>query len=131
MRESFQLRKRLWYSNGFQTYFYGVMRAERDGTVISGRFGTHPSHRILLIGAGVFFRLLECIGFLTLMRHHDEGSRASYSNDMITMLGPIGVAGSMYLIVRFGRFVARDEARFLKEFVGQTLETREKREFHI
>ncbi len=129
--ESFQLRKRLWYHNGFQTHFYGAMRADRNGTVISGRFGTHPAHRISLIGAGVFFLLFECVGFLTLVRHLDEGSRGNYSNTMITMLAPIGMAGLMYLIVRFGRFLARDEARFLKAFLGQTLEAREKPDFRL
>src|ERR1700722_6206949 len=59
----FRIRKRIWYGNAFQRFLTAAIRAEGNGTAISGRLAMHPFVQVfavvwfagvILIGGAIF-----------------------------------------------------------------------------
>jgi hypothetical protein len=119
---SIRLRKRIAYNNSFQTFLNATMRPEGAGTVIEGAFAMHPFTRffmpiwfggVILIGGFGFI-----ISLLAAFTHSSDEQRSH----LPFLLGPPGMLFFGYLLVRFGRYLARDEAAFITDFLKQTLD---------
>jgi hypothetical protein len=112
---SLRLHKRIWYHNGFQTHLFARVRPMEGGTKISGTFGMHPFTRVfafIWFGCVVGF-VLYFLFFFLLIRFPD-GIRRS---DPTGILIAISMLGFGYALIRFGRYLARNEAQFIAETV--------------
>lgn len=121
---SLRLRKRIGYQNSFQSFLVATLRGEAGGTVISGEFAMHPFVNafmfvwfggVILIGGTGFLAAVGTIFFVS-------GSQRQTAW-MGVVIPPLMLAFGFGL-VRFGRYLARDEARFLTDFLAQTLDAK-------
>ncbi len=118
---SLRLRKRIGYRNSFQNFLTATMRPEGTGTVISGEFAMHPIVRVfmtiwfggvILIGGTMFIGTIG--GFLFGLAPHGD-------NAWIGVVVPPLMLLFGFALVRFGSYLARDEARFITDFLLQVL----------
>ena len=97
------------------------MRLEAGGTVISGKVAMHPFIQVFMF---VWFGFAFIGGFAMLvttvnsLRFSSGGQRQNaWMGIVIPLLMPVFGFG----LVRFGRYLARDETRFMKDFLIETL----------
>jgi hypothetical protein len=117
---SFWLMQRKRYGNSFKPLLTASMRPEDGGTLISGTFAMHPLVRAFLflwfggalIMGGILF-VFVVSGTLTQLEPHQNTWLA-------VVVPPLVLAGGFGLI-GFGRYLARNESKFLKDFLIQTL----------
>jgi hypothetical protein len=111
-----RLRKRIWYRNSFQTYLTATMRPEGSGTRICGEFAMHGFARAFM---AVWFGLVLLIGggsfIFALISGLRDTSQLQSALSVFLFGAPMLVFGT--LLVWFGRYLARDEARFMTEFL--------------
>ena len=123
---SMRLRKRIGYGNIFQSYFKASMRPEAGGTVISGKITMHPLVRLFVI---VWFGAIIYIpgpAFLRTIYSMIVGSSTEYENTAVLLvMFPVMLALG-YGLIAFGRYLARDESRFLTEFLIRELDARDR-----
>ena len=122
---SLQLRRRIHYRNSFQTVLTATIKAKNGGTVISGKMGMYGFvvlflciwfGGVLFAGGTIFLKTLFCL--LT--------ASCEYRKNLWIGLGAMPVMLLFGVcLVRIGRFFARAEAAFLREFLVTTLEARE------
>lgn len=115
---AFAGQKRIGYRNDFQTVvtakFYPMGRA----TTVSCKFGMSR-----WVTAFMTFWLggVSIIGvFLILNGLLDQG--APLDSRLAFIFGPTIMLGGAYLLLRFGRWLARDERQFLIDFLCETLQ---------
>lgn len=117
-----RLRKRIRYRNSFQSFLTATMRPEAGGTLISGEVAMHPFVRVfmfmwlggvLLIGGTMF---LATVGSMVI------GSGSHHQNAWMGVVIPPVMLAFGFGLVCFGRYLAREEARFLKDFLIRTLD---------
>src|ERR1043166_3302047 len=122
---SMRLHKRISYNNSFQTFLTATMRPHGAGTVIQGDFAMHPITRrfmpiwfggVILIGGTGFI-----ISLVAMLRH----SSAEQESFLPFLLGPPGMLVFGYVLICFGRYLARDEAKFITDFVRHTIDANE------
>ena len=122
---SIRLRKRIWYGNSFQTYLFGKLEDYEGGTVIRCRFGMHPFVIAFMsfwfagaaIGGGVIL-----LGTLVQLIKYRE----PFSLPMLLgIVVPFALLAGGAALLRFGRYLARDERQFLKDFVCAAINARE------
>lgn len=120
-----RLRKRIGYGNAFQSYLRATMRPEAGGTAIFGNISVHPLVRVAMIvwfGAIIY---LAGPAFLHTVYSMLVGSAPEYENSgVLLVMFPVILACGFGLIA-FGRYLARDETRFLTEFLIKELDARE------
>jgi len=118
---SLRLRKRIGYGNSFQSYLAATLRPEAGGTVISGEVAMHPFVRVfmfiwfggaILIGGTMFVATIGTLFF---------GSGSKHQNAWMGAVIPPVMLVFGFGLVRFGRYLGRDEARYLTDFLIQTL----------
>jgi hypothetical protein len=118
---SLRLRKRIRYRNSFQSHLTATLRPEAGGTVISGEVAMHPFVRVfmfiwfggvILIGGTMFVAAIGTIFF---------GSGSQHQNAWMGAVIPPVMLVFGFGLLRFGRYLARDETRFLTDFLIQTL----------
>ena len=114
-------RKRISYRNSFQTSLKAELAEQGGHTRIHCRFGMHPLVTVfmvvwlggvLTIGGGISASLLPDL------------ARQGFSAPSDTWLGvaiPAGMAVFGVALVWLGRLIARNERRFLLEFLRDTL----------
>ena len=118
---SIRLRKRIGYSNGFQTFLLATMESDGTGTRIRGEFAMHASTRVFIycwFGFLIFFTVMAVAGTVA---SAFSSSPARLVNWMILLVPLLMVAFGLTL-VRLGRYLARHEAAFLTRFLCETLE---------
>jgi hypothetical protein len=124
---SFRLRKRITYNNGFQTYLTGTLQPRDAGTLIGGEFGLNALTRLFIplwFGFLFFFMGVSYpIVLISLFKPHPAMEHTQDTWPFLVV--PPGMLLFGYLLIRFGRYLARDEAGFLSDFLRQTLEARE------
>lgn len=122
---SLRLRKRVSYANSFQTHLTVSMRGEEGGTAIEGALGMHPAVQpfnalwfggVLLLGGTMFL-----VSLRSLIADGDDAMQ----NAWLGIVVPPLMLAFGYGLDRFGRHLARDEGRFLTEFLIRTLDARE------
>jgi hypothetical protein len=121
---SLRLYKRITYRNSFQSQLTATLQPSADGTVISGTVGMHPVTIVFMI---LWFGLLSLLGgtvFLVTLRRmlFDEATQPSDAWTGVVI--PLLMFAFGIGLVGFGRHLARDEARFLTDFVMRTLKAR-------
>jgi|GEM_PF-1959228 len=121
------LHKQLGYfRNSFQDFLKASMKETAQGTEIKGKVGMHAfvtlfsivwfSMAILLGGPMMITILIDL--FTQSDSHHLKDTWLSLVNPLIFPLFGYG-------LIRVGRYLARNEYQFLKDFLIQTLDARE------
>jgi hypothetical protein len=105
---SVRLRKRIGYSNSFQTYLKGTLEPCGEGTVFRGKAGLHPLMAALTMVWFAAAVILCGAFFVTEIRGQPAGL-------LLILFG--------MLLVCFGWFLARGEKRFLVAFIAEVLAT--------
>ena len=80
----------------------------------------NPVVRIFLF---IWFVGVALIGgslFVSILSHFSD-----QDHNVLGLVGPLAMLGFGFALVRFGRFLARNEAEFITEFVIETLDGRE------
>jgi hypothetical protein len=115
------------YNNPFQTFLTATMRHEPGGTVISGKLAMDPPVRIFMF---VWFAGVILIGgtiFLATISSLISGSGGHPQNQWPGVVIPPLMLGFGYGFIRLGRYLARDEARFLVDFLIKKLDAQEQK----
>jgi hypothetical protein len=118
---SFRIRRRLpvMMHNSFQTYVSGRFIAEHGQTRLRCRLGMHP---LIGIFMPLWFALVVAFGAGWLFVGLRQGATGVMLWAGLTIPAVMTVFGIG--LVRFGRFLARDEGPFLLDFLRQTLDAR-------
>jgi len=124
-RNSFNLRKRIGYQNSFQTRCEAEMRAEGAGTILTGTMGATRWARYFLLfwftGLTALAIPSAIFGITALL--HGAASRDAYGK-WAPILQPSFMLLFGFALVRVGRYFARDEERFLLDFLTRTLDAK-------
>lgn len=119
---SFRIRKRICYRNSFQTFLTGSMQSHGAGTLILGKFGMHRFVRTFMSiwfgGVAVLGSILFMVALFTIF----SGSSSHRSLDWLGVVVPLLLFAGGIVIVRVGEYFARDEARFLTNFLREALQ---------
>jgi hypothetical protein len=119
---SFMLRRRIRYRNSFQTFLTATMRPELGGTVISGACAMHPLVRIFNVvwlgGVALFGRTIFLASGWNVLSGKSGGSRET----LLSMIIPLIMLTFGIGLVRFGRYLARNDPRFLVDFLMEIYE---------
>jgi hypothetical protein len=102
------------------------MRPEAAGTVISGEVAMHPFVRVFMF---VWFGGVVLIGgtmFIATVGSLLFGSERQSQNAWLGAVIPPAMLVFGFGLVRFGGYLARDETRFLRDFLIQTLNAHER-----
>jgi hypothetical protein len=113
---SVHLRKRIGYGNSFQTVLVGRLEESDGRTVFRGNAGMH---RLVAIFMGLWFCGVVLIGGLVFVSAIGE-LLAGGGRPLVLIAPPLMLAAGVGL-VRFGRWLARDEERFLVDFVAEVI----------
>ncbi len=119
------LRKRIGYRNSFQSVLTATMQREAGDTVLSGKVAMGSFVRAFMF---IWFGGLLLIGgtiFVVAIASMISGSSNRQHDAWLGLVVPPAMLVFGYGLVRFGRYLARDEARFLTDFLIQTLDARE------
>ena len=112
---SFRIRKRISYRNSFQTFLTGSFQPQGAGTLIQGEFAMQGFTRAFIplwFILGTIFFIVSLVSMLLGSSPRDVGPWIIVPPLMLV----VGV-----VLVRFGRHLARDEARFLTDFLQEVL----------
>jgi hypothetical protein len=118
---SFRLRRRIRYGNSFQIFLFATIRPKAGGTLISIGFAMHPFVRIFSV---VWFAALTLIGgkiFLS-TAWTTLFDRSGDSRDALGIAVPLAMLGFGIALLRFGRYLARNDPRFLSDFLIEKLD---------
>jgi hypothetical protein len=107
------LRRRIGYHNFFQTYLIGTLEENGQATIFRGMAGMHPFAIVFLATLTVVF-LLGCLAFAVQNLLAGRGFP-------IDLIGVPFVAALILSVVQFGRWLARDEERFLVAFMASVI----------
>ena len=123
----FRLHKRIHYRSSFQTHAMARFREAEAGTHVSCRFGVHP---VILVFFVVWMSIVLVVGARGLVIVVDavfsarpEGA-APFAVPLAGALLPLGMLVFGAGLFCFGRWLARDEERFLADFLRVTLKAR-------
>ena len=116
---AFRLRRRISYRNSFQTNAFGRLEPMARGTLIRCRFGMH---RLVVAFLILWFGILLAIGTKLAATVSIRQSTPIQWSVPVTL---VGLLISGVVLIRFGRLLARDEQRFLSQFICTILEAKE------
>ena len=119
------LHKRIAYRNSFQTYLTAKLTPQAGGTAIIGEMGSEPITRAFMIAANGFVILIgAAMTFAAVLLPIATGARQQ-QDAWIAVAAPACMVAFNFGLYRFCRYLARDEARFLKDFLIKTLDGQE------
>ena len=111
----FSLCLRIPYKNSFQTRAAGRFEADRSGSRVDVRFGMATSLKI--------FWAVGIAGLLAFLVVAGTSFVAGKGVPSLTFVWvPIAACGFMFVVMKYGRWLARDEERKLQEFLVRELE---------
>lgn len=120
--DGFQLRKRITYRNSFQTYASGSLTPNGSGTSVRAEFGMSTFTRVFM---WIWFGWAIVIGGVVFVSALVALLTGSGPDAYKAWMGVVGLPLMLvlgYALVRFGRYLARDEERFLTDFLRQVLD---------
>jgi len=124
---SLHLRKRIRYKNSFQTFLTATMKPTADGTCIEGKFAMN-----LIVRTAMFiwfaFVITFMWSFVRAMGQLLVNSGGHNEVDWMSIVVPPGMLAAGLTVVAVGRYFARNEAQFLKDFLIQTLDAQPEEE---
>lgn len=121
---SLRLSKRISYNNAWQTCFTGSMEPHSGGTRISGRFDVGQIVRIFMYCWFTFASLPFLSAICRLLFGRGE-SRDGFLGVVVAAVITIAVSGVGTAFFGFGRYLARDEAHDITDFLMATLNGRD------
>ena len=111
----FKLWKRRYYRNDFSPYFYGAVSPDNQGTRIEGHFGMDRWVKIFM-GIWLGFVALSVLPVM-----FAELSRPNRDNAWAGVAIPLGLLAFGMLMPQFGRWLGRNEEKYIREFLQTTL----------
>jgi len=128
----FSMRKRVRYSNSLQTLLLGSVVAEAGRTRIRCRFTVHPWATALLVvwfgAVGVLAIVMVAVAISMMtssgLRPQVLGQDAPVAGPVLALATAPALLVLAYLLVRFGRWLARGERGYLIDYVCLTLEAK-------
>jgi hypothetical protein len=112
----FKLWKRIYYRNDFRPYFYGTLVPQDRGCRIEGYFDVDRWMKFF-----VWFWLAFVVLAGVLPTIIATASQPIRGDAWIGVIVPLGLILFGIFLPKFGRWLARDQETFLKEFVETTL----------
>ncbi|MBE7211210.1 MAG: hypothetical protein INR65_09340 [Gluconacetobacter diazotrophicus] len=116
-----RIRKRIWYQNSFQTSMFANMVEQDSHTLIRCHFSMHPfvlAFLVVWFGFVSFFSIATFTMFLS-------GRLVIYQSALqppwLGLFAPVAMLLFGFGMVRFGRYLARNERPFLLDFVCRIL----------
>jgi hypothetical protein len=118
---SLRLRKRIRYKNSFQTFLTATMKPMAEGTCIEGKFAMNPVVQVAMLIWFAFvtpgaWRFVRAVGQLLM------NSGGSNEVDWMSIVLPPGMLAAGLAVMGVGRYFARNERQFLKDFLIRTLD---------
>jgi hypothetical protein len=119
-----RLRQRRVGRNSFQRVFVGRIDTDNGGSIIAGEFGIDPAVRtfmtiwfwgVLIIGGTLF---LAALGSIL------SGSRAFGDGTWMGLIIPATLVGWGLILPRMGQRMAKEEPKFITDFLARTLDAR-------
>jgi len=122
LRETtFRLQKRRCYRNSFAPCFLGRFVARDGDTFIEGDFGLHPFVKVFM-----FFWFSGLVLFVALVLVNPSAERPATPWERVgLLLGGRVMAALGVGMVRFGRWLGREEEGTILDFLKRTLEADE------
>ena len=121
----FRLHKRIHYRSSFQTHAMARFHEDEAGTRVSCRFGMHP---VVLVFFAAWMSIVLVVGARGLVialgaafSTRPEGA-APFAVPLAGAVLPLGMLVFGAALVGFGRWLAREEERFLTDFLCVRLE---------
>jgi len=116
---SFRLQKRRYYRNSFAPFFFGRFVASDGGTLIEGEFRMHPFVKVFMI---VWFSFLGVFALIMLISAFARRADVQGSA-VLGLMMPAGMAAFGVALVKFGKWLGRNEETAIIAFLKSTLET--------
>jgi hypothetical protein len=124
-KELISIRKRINYGNSFQTVLKASLKPSENGTELLFTIGLHPFVKIFMsIWFGGLFVIGGLIFIITLSSLFEKNASAD-SGMIMGILIPPGMAIFGIALLKFGRYLARNESAFLKTFLVHLLDAKE------
>jgi len=124
-KSSVSLRKRISYRNSFQTVLRASLKPSAVGTEIISTIGLHPHVKIFMF---IWFGGLTIIGgtiFVVALSFVFGESAHISIGAVMGMLIPPGMAVFGIGLLKFGKYLARDESILLIDFITDRLDAKE------
>ena len=124
--DGFYLRKRIFSRNSFQTRIIGTLTPAGGGTNIQCDFGEMPRGVVIAGIVGVVILLVGVCAPTAALLSSRGIDLSPYMPQIIAIMvggSAIGIVFG-FAVIRFGRWLARDERAFLIKFVSETLDAR-------
>ena len=115
-------KKQIGYANPLRTILRASFSAEDSGTRIRCKFGVN---RLVLICLGIWLGFVVLIGgpmFLLALAVVIASPAPFRSGAWPFLIVPPAMICAFWGLVRFGTYLARDERRFLSDFLRRTLD---------
>jgi hypothetical protein len=116
---TFRLQKRRYYRNSFAPFFFGRLVASDGGTLIEGEFRMHPFVRVFMTVWFSFLGLFSLTMLITVIAGRAEAQRTA----ALGLVIPAGMAAFGVALIKFGRWLGRNEETAIIAFLKSTLET--------
>ena len=116
---TFRLQKRRYYRNSFAPFFFGRFVASDGGTLIEGGFRMHPFVKVFMI---VWFSFLSVFSVIMLISVF-TGQADVPGSPVFGLVIPTVMAAFGAALVKFGRWLCRNEETAIIAFLKSTLET--------
>ncbi|MFH2044876.1 MAG: hypothetical protein ABIK92_07000 [Pseudomonadota bacterium] len=124
-KRSISISKRIYYRNSFQTVLRASLKPIPSGTEIISTIGLHPFVKIFMF---IWFGGLIIIGgiifVIALSSFFKENSRSEIGSIMGILIPP-GMAIFGIALLKFGKYLARDESKVLQKFLIDLLDAEE------
>ncbi len=117
----FELSKRKYYHNAFAPVFFGSLSPQPRGTRIEGHFDSPRWIRIFWGIWCAFVVVLVVPIFILMVRELLRGRMPLNESAWVGLLVPPFMLAIGGLMPKFGRWLGRNEEKFLLEFVKTTL----------
>lgn len=122
-RSNFRGCKRIFYGNAFRTFVFAEFQEFGSGSRISLRFGMSTFTTIFLT---LWFAMAALIGgAMTIYAVTAYFRGEAQPETWVFIAGPLTIAGFGIGIVKFGRWLGRNESGFLAAFLQTKLEATE------
>lgn len=124
-KHSFSLKRRLSYSNLFQTVMQGSLKPSINGTNIILTLGLHPFVKIFMCVCFGGLIIIECVILIKMLTSFFTGNFALNRDSIAGVLFPPGMAVFMLVFIIFGKDLAHDDSKLLKEFLVELIDAEE------
>ena len=111
--------RRIYYGNSYRTFIFARFLTEPSGSKINIRFGISP---FVFLFMCVWFGLGFLVGLGMLysaISSYSHGNAPPYT--WVFLVFPWAILGAGYGMLRFGRWLARNEKAFLLDFLRKEL----------